>query len=393
MGLETVRKAEEIGLSSEGLANLKRQLVADIDSEVCDGVVMIVARGGKVGFSEALGKSDLQTGRDTKKDDVFCMMSCSKEFTATEILRLADIGKLRLDDKVCKHVPEFAAKGKQNVTIYQLLSHTGGAWPFLFPTPGMTPMDYGNLEKSWRFASAQTLMDFPGTRVRYTPWAGYAVLGEILRRVNGGDKRFCEIISDNWFKPLGMSDTTYGYIGDQNRRVPIVLREKAEGAGDAAAFEMMNKSLVGNAEVPAANAFSTAENMLKYTEMLRNRGTFEGRRYLSQAICEYAFRNHTANLPNDFWDYSKEMRGIPQFPANFTLGGGFARGTGDYFTPHASAASPNAFAAVGGGSTMNMYDPAKELSVVFLAAGLNEGLAHFQRLHYINNLVYSALMD
>lgn len=119
--------------------------------------------------------------------------------------------------------------------------------------------------------------------------------------------------------------------------------------------------------------------------------SYEGKRYLSEAMCRYAYRNHTGEKTNDGWDFEKVILSIPNYPAMFTIGGGYARGEGEFFTAHASVASPNAFIAVGGGSTMVLVDKEFGISAVFLASGLNEGLEHFIRLHKINNLIYSAL--
>lgn len=375
------------GFCSEGLNRLKEHLLNDIAKGICDGCVTIVARNGKIEFFEAMGADE--NGKEIKKDNIFLMMSSSKALTAAEILRLADTGKIDLGDKVCQYIPEFAMGGKKDVTIYQLLNHTGGVYAGLGFAPGMEPQDLGNLEKSYKAACFQPLWNMPGERVRYVPWAGFAVLAEIIRRMHGGKQRFADIMDNIWFKPLGMNDTSFGFNGDAERVVPTYSVDK--DSQPAQFFRALGQLMRSNAEFPAGNAWGTAEDMLKFAEMLRNGGSYEGRRYLSETMCRYAYRNHTGEKSNDGWDFEKVRLGIPHYPAMYALGGGYARGEGDFFTAHASAASPNAFAAVGGGSTMVLTDKEFGISAVFLAAGLNEGLEHFIRLHKINNMIYAAL--
>jgi CubicO group peptidase (beta-lactamase class C family) len=109
-------------------------------------------------------------------------------------------------------------------------------------------------------------------------------------------------------------------------------------------------------------------------------------------MTEYAFRNHTGDRPNEFWDFNKEAADLPDFPANFTLGGGYVRGTGHHLTPLGQTASPTAFGAVGSGTTAWMVDPVRGVTVVFLSSGLVEGLRHFQRLQRINDLALAAVI-
>ena len=105
---------------------------------------------------------------------------------------------------------------------------------------------------------------------------------------------------------------------------------------------------------PAGGVFSTAQDVFKFAEMLRLGGTANSARVISRALVDYALQNHTGDRPNTFWDFSKEARDIAEFPANFTLMGGYTRGRGHYLTPLGQLASPRAFGAVGAGSTLFM---------------------------------------
>jgi CubicO group peptidase (beta-lactamase class C family) len=81
------------------------------------------------------------------------------------------------------------------------------------------------------------------------------------------------------------------------------------------------------------------------------------------------------------------------YPANFTLLGGYIRGVGDYLNPAGRTASQTALAAVGGGSTGWMIDTERDLTFIFLSAGLVEGFAHPRRLELLNDLAIAAIRN
>jgi hypothetical protein len=84
------------------------------------------------------------------------------------------------------------------------------------------------------------------------------------------------------------------------------------------------------------------------------------------------------------------MRGVPEYPANFALLHGFVRGEGHYLSPAGMTAAPEAFVSVGAG-TMFLIDPTRDLTFVYLTAGMMEGLAHFARLQRLSNLAIAAV--
>jgi CubicO group peptidase (beta-lactamase class C family) len=359
---------------------------ADIASGLYDGAVVLVALDGEIVVHEALGMADLAAGRSARVDDVFLLMSMTKAITAVAALQAIDQGLLSFQTRVAELIPEFAQKGKARVTVYHLLTHTGGVWPMFGPTPGLQPSEMGNLAAMVDGVSRTPLQSTPGQRVAYSPWAGYAILGEVVRRVDPLNRRLRDILAEDVFAPLGMSDTALGLREDlAARRVPVVLRDPTEGVAERTGLESLNDLLDSEAERPSGGAFSTGEDVLAFAEMLRNRGAAAHERVLSQAIVDFAVRNHTGQLPNTFWDSAKEMRDIPEFPANLGLGL-YTRGQGVHLTPLGLTSSPSAFGAIGGGSTGFVVDPTRALSFVFLSAGFLEGLAHFQRMQRLSDL-------
>lgn len=154
-----------------------------------------------------------------------------------------------------------------------------------------------------------------------------------------------------------------------------------------------NNFFTGTAEFPAGNAFSTIDDVFRFTEMYRGRGTTGDIRYLSPALYDYANRNHTGELTNDGWLFETEARGMAPFPANFSLLGGYARGESHIFTPAGHTASSKAFAAVGGGSTSFLIDPERDLTFIFLSSGFFTGLPHLERVSRLNDLALATIND
>src|SRR5438067_2371119 len=99
---DEVQSPEPLGLDAPALARLGDSVQHDIDIGVNHGALVLVARGGKVGYLETFGHSDQRTGRETAVDDVYLLMSTGKAYTAGLVLQLIDRGQLSFDTKVAE---------------------------------------------------------------------------------------------------------------------------------------------------------------------------------------------------------------------------------------------------------------------------------------------------
>ncbi|WP_382306834.1 serine hydrolase domain-containing protein [Herbiconiux sp. UC225_62] len=384
----------ETGMDPEALDRVVTSVESDIDSSLHHGAVVLVARRGQVVLRRGIGLSDLEAGRAAEPDDIFLLMSTAKSFTAALVLRLIDRAELSFDTRVSDIIPEFGVRGKERVTVRQLLTHTGGTWAGFVPPPPVPwgPL-WGDMDAMTAAVSAQQIAHRPGAHVIYNPFASYNILGEIVRRLDSAKRSFRDIAKQELFDPLGMNDTSFGLRRDAPRRVPLRMAETTPGAAEVNVMESLNDLVDENFELPAGMAFGTADDLFTFAETIRNKGVSGGHRLLSQAMVSYAYQNHTGDMTNEFWDFNKEARGIAEFPANFSVGGGYVRGIGHFMTPLGQLASPSAFGSVGSGSTMWMVDPERELTFVFLSSGLLEGLHHFQRLQRVSDLVIASVVD
>lgn len=168
---------------------------------------VLVARGDDVLFSAGYGLADESTGEVNTAHTRFRIGSVTKQFTALAILKLQELGRLAVTDRVCRHVtPCPAAWG--SITIEHLLTHTSGIRDYSlfgdFPVFRTTAMSAEHLIGLFRDKTT----DFaPGTRFSYSN-SGYALLGYIIERVTGGT--YGEFLRRQILVPLGLSETGYG---------------------------------------------------------------------------------------------------------------------------------------------------------------------------------------
>lgn len=185
------------------------------------GAAMLVARGDQVLYRGAVGKADIAGGRDLTADDLFRIGSVTKQFSAAAVLRLAEDGKLSLEDPLSRFVPGYPAGDK--VSVRQLLDHTSGIRSYT-AMPGMMegPIrdDLTTAELIARFRDEKP--DFaPGEDWRYNN-SGYVLVGAVIEAASG--KPWHRYLHDAFFAPLGMDDTGYGAD-------PAIVARQARGYG------------------------------------------------------------------------------------------------------------------------------------------------------------------
>jgi CubicO group peptidase (beta-lactamase class C family)/uncharacterized protein YneR len=172
------------------------------------GAALIVRRGGKTLFRKAYGLANLELGVKAEPGMVFRLGSVTKQFTAVSILRLAEEGKLSLQDEIGKYLPDFPT-GDHQVTIENLLSHTSGIksytnmeeWLQMW-RKDMTPQEIIAMSKGKLFEFA------PGERWNYDN-TGYVMLGAIIEKTSG--QSYEDFVKDHIFSPLGMRHSGYDH--------------------------------------------------------------------------------------------------------------------------------------------------------------------------------------
>lgn len=173
------------------------------------GTVVAVVSGGKLVLFEGLGTRDPATGAPVDARTRFRIASMSKAFTALAILHLRDEGKLSLDDKVARLVPETAGwtlptRDSRAITVRDLLHHTAG---FVEDNPwGDRQQVLSEPEFDAVMRGGMAFANAPGLGMEYSNY-GYALLGRIVSNVSG--KRYQDYIRETIMLPLGMTETGY----------------------------------------------------------------------------------------------------------------------------------------------------------------------------------------
>ena len=382
--------AGELGLDVTRLERVTEVIGEDVGAERYDGAVVLVARHGQVALHEAVGFAERASNRRAETDDVFHLFSVTKTFTALLVLRRVERGQIQLTTPVAEIIPEFGVKGKQRVTVAHLLTHTGGMPVEL---PFILPDQLGDTEAVALAVCNQALQSKPGRIVSYSPIGAFAVLAEIVRRVDGGSRPFRQIMQDELFVPLGMKSTSLSLRPDlASRLAPVVVRDRTAGIIPPEALESINVLHSESFEMPGGGALGTAHDLFRWAEMLRRGGELDGVRILSPALLELALTNHTGGEPNHIFDAMCEARGWDQFPAYLGLGF-FLRGEGIFPMPFGLTVSRDTFGGLGAGSTMFWVDPQRDLAFVCLTTGVLEDSRNFERLARLSDLVLAAVTD
>jgi CubicO group peptidase (beta-lactamase class C family) len=365
------------------MSRLRQAIEGDVERKLYDGAVTIVSVGGKVVFEHATGFADRHAGAPMRLDSVFPIFSISKAFNAVLVLQRVERGEARLNTPVCEIIPEFAARGKQRITLGQLLSHSGGL-PASFPA--VPAEKIGDLDAVVAAVCDVALEAVPGEEVSYSPIMAHAVLGQCVRRLDGGKRRLRDIAREELLEPLGMADTALGATTALAARAVMPrVSDESPGMFDASALVGLGLMILNpglNTEIPAGGFVSTAADVSRFAEAMRQGGAWNGKRVLSGPMVALATSNHTGARPNDLWTYARELKGWPLFPANLGLGF-FLRGEGLHPTYSGHLSTPGTFGAMGAGTTNFWVDPVRNMTMVCLTTGFLEeanSALRFQRL-------------
>ena len=391
MATTEIGDARKLGLDPDRLLKLKRAIEDDTANGLFDGAVFLVAREGTIVMHEAVGRSDLSSGRKAKADDVFFIMSITKQVTATRVLMAIEEGHFTLTTPIKDLIPEFGTKGKQNITVAHILTHTSGLnseVPF-----GFAMDQLGRIDAMVAAMSNERVLFKPGSMVTYNPVMAHALLAAMVQRCDARKRAFRELLADDVFVPLRMADTALGLPERLKPRiVPVVVRDTTPGLFDAVMIEGMNYIIGEETELASGGAVSTVHDVFRFAEMLRRGGELDGKRLLSPETVQLATSNQTGTLPNHLMDYMREMYGWPEFPAYIGLTF-FVRGTGLFPTPLGLNTSPRTFGGLGAGSTVFWVDPERSLTYVFLSAGLMEEGRSIMRHQRLSDMVVASVVD
>lgn len=286
---------QAVGMSARQLQHIDSVVLEGLKIGRMPGCVVLIARHGKIVFEKAYGQRAVAPEAEAMTiDTVFDLASITKPMaTATSVMLLVERGDLRLRDKVSYYIPEFSKNGKQDVTIYQLLTHQSG---FI---PDNADADYQQGQDiAFQKIFALTPQSPPGTKFIYSD-VGFIVLGELVKKLSG--KNVHEFSREHIFQPLEMHETSY--LPSQELEARIAPTEQRKGRWLRGEVHDPRAEYLGGI-AGHAGLFSTAQDMAIYAQMMLNRGTYHETRILSPrgvAVMTDTYQSGTA-LRGLGWD-------------------------------------------------------------------------------------------
>jgi CubicO group peptidase (beta-lactamase class C family) len=390
---------EEVGMSSERLERLSRELQEYVDNDELAGAVVLVARRGKTVFHEAFGERDAEANVKMEEDSIFRIASQTKAIVSTAVMMLQEEGELLISDSVGKYLPEFlettvamarddgaydVVDAERPITIRDLLTHTSG-FAYGAGIAGDQWRDAGI--EGWYFADrdepiAETVARMAKLPAEAQPgeaWVyGYNsdILGALVERVSG--QSLDEFLSERILQPLAMTDTHFYLPRAKRDRLAVVYSATPDGiarAGDngsigqGAYVDGPRKSFSGG-----AGLLATARDYARFLQMLLNGGELDGERILAPKSVELMTVDHLGDV-------------------TFAEGEGF--GLGFYVVEDLGArGEPGSVGEYGwGGAYHSQYwiDPAEELVVVYMTQLIPAG--NLDDTGKLRALVYQAIIE
>lgn len=250
------------------LAEMDAAVERAIQDKKCPGGVLWLEHRGEV-YRKAYGARAVVPQREEMTGDtIFDAASLTKVVATTPaVMLLIERGKLRLEDPVSTHIPEFATGGKAGVTIRHLMTHTSGLRPGIETRSG-----WRGQPAAIKKACAETLVTPPGTAFRYSD-INYILLGEVVQRV--AKTPLEKFVEREIYRPLKMNDT--GYLPAQGLISRIAPTEVVDGKPLRGVVHDPTSRLMGGV-AGHAGLFTTADDLARYARCLLNEGTLDATR-------------------------------------------------------------------------------------------------------------------
>jgi len=302
-------KPEAVGMSTEKLANVKTAVQKMVDDKRIAGAITIVARKGKIVHFETYGLRDVETKKPVEKDTIMRFYSMTKPITTTAAMVLFEQGKLKLDDPLERHLPEFKGlkiykDGKlvepsRKMTVRDLMRHTSGLTYGLW---GNGPVDKmyrkanilgsGSLKEMVGKLGKIPLIHEPGSKWFYS--LSTDVLGALVERVSGME--FDKFLQTKIFKPLDMEDTGFFVPKASAGRFSSCYSpgwKLRDGFSTSRYLRRPPGMLSGG-----GGLVSTARDYMRFCQMLLNKGQLDGTRILKSETVAMMTRNQLPDKVN-----------------------------------------------------------------------------------------------
>jgi len=362
----------DVDMTTDGVERIWADARNLYRSGIHPALTLCVRRHGAVVLDRAIGHArgnGPQDRPDTEKvlvtpETPLCIFSATKGITASLMHLLDERNVLHVGDRVAEYLPEFARNGKDGITIAQVLSHRAGIPNLPAEALDMDRLDDVEFLRGLMYDAKP--IHRPGKRQAYHAVSGGNLLGEVVRAATG--KGIREVLAEEILDPLGFRWTNYGVAAEDVDQValnyptgPVLLPPvssvltRALGVHPDEATRISNDPRFLRAVMPAANGVSTANELSRFYEMLRNEGELDGVRIMDPRT----IRRATVEQSHLEVDLSL---GLPiGFSMGYMLGGRRVSLFG--------GDTEGAFGHLGWINILSWADPARALSVAMITTG------------------------
>ncbi len=273
----------DAGMSKRGVESIWSAVEDFYRTGIHPAISFCLRRRGKIVLKRAIGHANgngPEDGPDIEKipatpDTPICLFSASKAVTAMLIHLLVERGKINMMDPVSYYIPEFISYGKEDITIYHILSHRGGIHSLPRNIDPEIVFDHDAFTK---LLCKSKHVSQGGRRMAYHAITGGFILGEIVRRVTGKDIR--ELLVETLKKPLGFRYFNYGTSDEDSNKVavnyytgwPVMFPfsthiKRALGASWKEIVRISDDARFMKEIIPSANIVSTADEMSRFFQL------------------------------------------------------------------------------------------------------------------------------
>ncbi len=338
------------------------------------------ANGGTGG---GLRHAELMVGEHTSgqamtPETLMLWLSSTKPVAAVAIAQLWERGQLELDDPIARHLPEFAARGKERITLRHVLTHTGGirmlsvGWPDASWDEILDNICQARPEPRWE----------PGEKAGYHLSSSWFLLGEVVRRVDG--RHFRHYVRQEIFEPLGMMDSWIGMPRDRFLAYDGRLGTMYGTESSTPRKRRWNHEphVVGCS--PGGNGYGPIRELGRFYEMLLARGRWRDARILSPQSVEALTTPHRVGMFDQTFKHKLDW------------GLGFIVNSEHYgaeLPPYGYGrhASRRTFGHSGFQSSTGFADPEHDLVVALVTNGNPGEPRHTERFRELTDAIYEDL--
>ena len=396
------------GFSPTRLARIRDVIQSEVNADRMPGAVILVARKGTIVHSDIVGFQDKDAGKPLKRDAIFRAYSMTKPLVSVVAMMLVEEGRLQLNDPVSKFFPAMAkmevmtnpaeansarVPAARPITVHDLLRHTSGLTYAEFTRHPAVKAAYQEaglfsteVPSKWITLTPQQqieafskapLLSQPGSTWEYS--LSTDLLGRVLEAVS--NKPLSVLLDERLIQPLGMKDTSYVVPASKLARLAEPLKIDPTTGGPM--MVMLDVTRATGNDSGGAGISTTADDYLRFCQMLLNGGTLDGKRYLSRTTVALMTSDHLGPKVATPVQPGEVLMGVQ----GYTFGLGFMVRQGPGIAGvHGSEGD---FAWGGLGGTFFWVDPKEQLIGIMMAQ--TPGAVRQQYRRMIKTLVYQAL--